>query len=161
MADSIELKQLVEKILEQEEECQFTSFTSEDALDLGLKLVDNVKPYRKSVVIDIALNGHQLFHYAMDCTSKDNDEWVRRKNNTVNRFGHSSFYIGRYLASQGKTLEEKYFVDEKDYATHGGAFPLKIKNVGVVGTITVSGLAQQDDHNLVANTIRSYLISKQ
>jgi hypothetical protein len=30
--------------------------------------------------------------------------------NTVNRFGHSSFYIGRYIASQGKTVEEKYFV---------------------------------------------------
>jgi uncharacterized protein (UPF0303 family) len=34
-------------------------------------------------------------------------------------------------------------VDEKDYATHGGSFPLTIKNVGVVGTITVSGLAQE------------------
>lgn len=86
----------------------------------------------------------------------------RACSNTVNRFGRSSFYVGRYIASQGKTVEEKYFVSiifsacftracidavlqvsEKDYATHGGAFPLKIKNVGVVGTITVSGLAQE------------------
>ncbi|CEP15971.1 hypothetical protein [Parasitella parasitica] len=155
MSDSI--KELVKTISEQEEKCQFTSFTSEDALGLGLALLENVKPFKKSVVIDIALNGHQLFHYAMNGTSKDNDEWVRRKNNTVNRFGHSSFYIGRYIASQGKTIEEKYFVSEKDYATHGGAFPLKIKNVGVVGTITVSGLAQEDDHNLVANTILEYI----
>ncbi|KAF1799611.1 hypothetical protein V8B55DRAFT_1590397 [Mucor lusitanicus] len=155
MSDS--LKQLVQSILKQEEECQFTSFTSEDALSLGLALLENAKPFKKSVVIDITLNGHQLFHYAMNGTSKDNDEWVRRKNNTVNRFGRSSFYVGRYIASQGKTVEEKYFVSEKDYATHGGAFPLKIKNVGVVGTITVSGLAQEDDHNLVANTILEYI----
>lgn len=66
-----------------------------------------------------------------------------KKSNTVNRFGRSSYYVGRYIASQGKTVEEKYFVSEKEYATHGGAFPLKIKNVGVVGTITVSGLAQE------------------
>lgn len=81
--------------------------------------------------------------------------------NVVTRFGHASYYVGRNLANQGKSLEEKYYVknslyyikkmniniqtqiSEKDYATHGGAFPLIIKNVGVVGTITVSGLAQQ------------------
>ncbi|KAG2198857.1 hypothetical protein INT46_005478 [Mucor plumbeus] len=155
MSDS--LKDLIKSIIDQEEKCQFTSFTSEDALSLGLALLENAKPYKKSVVIDITLNDHQLFHYAMNGTSKDNDEWVRRKNNTVNRFGRSSFYVGRYIASQGKTVEEKYFVSEKDYATHGGAFPLKIKNVGVVGTVTVSGLAQEDDHNLVANTILEYI----
>ncbi|KAI8640241.1 hypothetical protein BD408DRAFT_470372 [Parasitella parasitica] len=155
MSDSI--KDLVKTIISQEESCQFTSFTSEDALSLGLALLENVKPFKKSVVIDITLNGHQLFHYAMNGTSKDNDEWVRRKNNTVNRFGHSSFYVGRYIASQGKSIEEKYFVSEKDYATHGGAFPLKIKNVGVVGTITVSGLAQEDDHNLVVKTVEEYI----
>ncbi|KAI8884467.1 hypothetical protein K501DRAFT_322963 [Backusella circina FSU 941] len=150
-------KELVQSILGQEAECQFTRFTSQDALDLGLLLIENAKPYNKAVVVDITMAGHQLFHYAMQGTSFDNDEWVRRKNNTVNRFGHSSFYVGRYIASQGKTVEEKYFVSEKDYATHGGAFPLTIKDVGVVGTITVSGLAQQDDHNLVANTILQFL----
>ncbi|RCH90610.1 hypothetical protein CU098_001648, partial [Rhizopus stolonifer] len=138
-----DLKELVASILSQEEKCQFTQFNSKDALQLGLLLIEKAKPFKKPIVIDITLAGHPLFHYAMDGTCSDNDEWVRRKNNTVNRFGHSSYYVGRYIASQGKTLEEKYFVSEKDYATHGGAFPLKIKNVGVVGTVTVSGLAQQ------------------
>ncbi|ORE03831.1 hypothetical protein BCV72DRAFT_314339 [Rhizopus microsporus var. microsporus] len=151
------LKELLEIILLQEEKCQFDSFTSQDALDLGLLLIENAKPFKRPVVVDITLNGHQLFHYAMQGTNKDNDEWVRRKSNTVNRFNHSSYYVGRHLANQGKTLEEKYFVDEKDYATHGGSFPLTIKNVGVVGTITVSGLAQEDDHNLVANSIQEFL----
>ncbi|CAO3663362.1 unnamed protein product [Rhizopus stolonifer] len=150
-------QELVQSILVQEQACQFTAFTSQNALDLGLLLIKNAKPFNKPVVIDITLNGHQLFHYAMQGTNKDNDKWVRRKNNVVNRFGHSSYYVGRHLASQGKGLEEKYYVSEKDYATHGGAFPLTIKNVGVIGTITVSGLAQQDDHNLVADTILEFL----
>jgi len=30
----------------------------------------------------------------MPGTSRDNDVWVQRKNNVVNRFGHSSFYLG-------------------------------------------------------------------
>ncbi|EIE80871.1 hypothetical protein G6F57_001267 [Rhizopus arrhizus] len=159
MSESI--KELLESILVQEEKCQFTSFTSQNALDLGLMLIENAKPFKKPVVIDITLNGHQLFHYAMQGTNKDNDEWVRRKNNVVTRFGHASYYVGRNLANQGKSLEEKYYISEKDYATHGGAFPLIIKNVGVVGTITVSGLAQQDDHNLVANTIQEFLALQQ
>jgi uncharacterized protein (UPF0303 family) len=72
-------QELVKSILTQEAECQFTSFTSQNALDLGLLLLENAKPYNKSVVIDITLAGHQLFHYAMQGTSIDNDEWVRRK----------------------------------------------------------------------------------
>jgi uncharacterized protein (UPF0303 family) len=72
-------QELVKSILTQEAECQFTRFTSQDALDLGLLLLENAKPYNKAVVIDITLTGHQLFHYAMQGTSIDNDEWVRRK----------------------------------------------------------------------------------
>lgn len=76
---SNDIKDLIQTILLQEEKCQFTKFTSTDALNLGLLLIENVKPFKKSVVIDITLNGHQLFRYAMNGTSKDNDEWVRRK----------------------------------------------------------------------------------
>lgn len=63
--------------------------------------------------------------------------------NAVMRFRHSSYYLGQSLASQGKTLQEKYLVSEQDYVVHGGAFPLIIKGVGIIGTVTVSGLAQQ------------------
>lgn len=77
MSDSIE--DLLEIILLQEEKCCFDTFTSPDALKIGLMLIENATPFNKPVIIDIELNGHQLFHYAMQGTTKDNDEWVRRK----------------------------------------------------------------------------------
>ncbi|KAI9322092.1 hypothetical protein BX666DRAFT_2016925 [Dichotomocladium elegans] len=159
-ADQKEAKALLSTLLEQENRLQFTSFSSEDALQLGLSIIDHAKPFNKPIVVDITVAGHQVFRYAMQGTCPDNGEWVARKNKTVMRFGHSSFYMGCYCASQGKTLEEKYHVQEKEYAIHGGAFPLIIKDVGVIGTITVSGLAQDADHALVVSTVEQYLLGQ-
>ena len=89
----------------------------------------------------------------------DNGEWIKRKNNVVNRFGHSSYFMSVSLLNVDKTMEEKYLLSSHEYAAHGGAFPLLIKNVGVIGTITVSGLPQKEDHELVVTTIKQFLTS--
>jgi uncharacterized protein (UPF0303 family) len=75
----------------------------------------------------------------------------------VNRFGHSSYFVGISLKNVGQTIEEKYLLPESDFAAHGGAFPLIIRGVGVVGSITVSGLPQQEDHELVVTTLKQFL----
>jgi uncharacterized protein (UPF0303 family) len=54
-------------------------------------------------------------------------------------------------------MEEKYLISSLEFAAHGGAFPIRIKGTGVVGTITVSGLAQEDDHALVVRVLRAWL----
>jgi uncharacterized protein (UPF0303 family) len=150
-------RELLRLIAEQEEELQFPSFSNETALQVGLALLQAAQRNTKPVTIDITRNGQQLFHYAMSGTSIDNDEWIRRKNNVVNRFGHSSLYIGTLLKDTGKTLEEKYLISSQEYAAHGGAFPLIVREVGVIGTITVSGLPQIEDHELVVSTLRTLL----
>ncbi|MDA0194788.1 MAG: heme-degrading domain-containing protein [Bacteroidetes bacterium] len=147
----------LEILLEQEKELQFGTFSSESAWEIGQLLVNKGKQLKQPITIDITRNRHQLFHFSFDGTSPDNDEWVRRKTNTVYRFGHSSFYMGRRLESMNKTIEEKYLVAEAEYAAHGGGFPVILKGTGVIGTITVSGLAQEEDHELVVDVLREYL----
>ncbi len=93
----------------------------------------------------------------MPGTAADNDEWVKRKVRLVNRFGHSSFYMGQMLKSKGKSIEESYLIPENKYAAHGGCFPIIVKGTGMVGTITVSGLPQEEDHKLVVQSIRTFL----
>ena len=148
---------ILEKLLKQEESLQFTSFSSETAWEIGQLFVQKGQERKLSITIDITMNSHQLFHYSFPGTSPDNDEWVKRKVNLVTRFGHSSFYMGQFLKSLGKTIEEVFLVPESRFGAHGGCFPIILKGSGVVGTITVSGLAQEDDHQLVVDVIGEYL----
>jgi uncharacterized protein (UPF0303 family) len=145
------------ELVQQEAEIQFQTFTNEVALKIGLMLLEAAKKMEKYITIDISRNGQCLFHHAMEGTTIDNAEWIRRKNNVVKRFGRSSYRMGVQLLNQGKSMEEKYGISLNEYADHGGAFPLIIKNVGQVGTITVSGLPQKEDHDLVVNILRTYL----
>jgi uncharacterized protein (UPF0303 family) len=147
----------LEELLKQEQEIQFSSFSNDMALAVGTALLEAAKSKGKPVTIDISRNGQQLFHFAMEGTSLDNEVWIKRKNNVVNRFGHSSFFMGISLQSKGQTMEEKYLISSGEYAAHGGAFPLIVRGVGVVGTITVSGLPQQEDHELVVTTLKQFL----
>ena len=55
----------LETLTRQEQELQFTAFTSDTALALGLKLVEIVRQRGKIVTVNITVNGKVLFHHAM------------------------------------------------------------------------------------------------
>ncbi len=159
MAEELNIdEQLAERVCE-ETELQFKSFTNETALELGLLILDTAREKRKRVTIDIERHGQQLFHYAMEETTPDNDQWIIRKKNVVKRFNKSSYHVGLLLAKSGKSIADRYFVDPLQFSAHGGSFPIFIKDVGVVGAISVSGLPQEEDHRLVVGVIREYLQS--
>jgi len=151
------MKQSLDDLLREEAELVFASFTEDDAWALGCLFVERAREGKLPVAIDISAKDRVLFHYACPGTTPDNDQWVIRKKNTVNRFGHSSWYFGQKLAQDGSTLEGRYYVSEREYAAHGGCFPLTLRGFGPVGTVTVSGLPQEEDHALVVKTIRDYL----
>lgn len=149
-----DLLSLVEK---QEQELQFEEFTSEIALKIGLLFVEKTKIEEKKIAIDITKNNHQLFHYSCEGTSPANDDWIIRKNKVVNKYFMSSLRLKLILENLNTTLEELHKVSSLDYPPVGGAFPIKIKNVGIVGTITVSGLSPTKDHNMVVDVIKEFL----
>lgn len=144
---------LLKALMEQEETLQFTAFDEKTAWELGAVMVAEAKARALPIAIDIRRGERQLFHVSMPGASADNDKWIERKVRTVNRFGHSSFYIGRFLASQGKTLSEKYFISEQEFAAAGGCFPIIVKETGMVGTVAVSGLPQEEDHRFVTECL--------
>ena len=151
------MEDILKQLLQEEQEFQFSRFNEDTAWQIGSQLVERSVSKGLPITIDITRGDHQLFHAGLSGTSADNDEWIKRKVRLVYRFGHSSFYIGQLLKSKGKSLEEAYLIPENIYAPHGGCFPIIIKGSGMVGTITVSGLPQEEDHKLVVQTIRDFL----
>jgi uncharacterized protein (UPF0303 family) len=65
--------------------------------------------------------------------------------------------MGQLLKSKGKSLEQAYLIPESEFGPHGGCFPVIVKGTGMIGTVTVSGLPQEEDHKLVTQAIRNYL----
>jgi uncharacterized protein (UPF0303 family) len=139
----------LERITAQEKELQFAQFDTGSAWRLGSRLRDLAAGRSLPVVIDIRRFGQPLFYCALAGTSPDNAGWVRRKSNLVARFHRSSYAVGLSLKRQNTNLFDKYGLSEARYAAHGGSFPLVVAGAGVIGSVTVSGLPQRADHQLV------------
>jgi uncharacterized protein (UPF0303 family) len=153
----VTIDQDLEKIAEQEKRLRFKHFNSEVAWAVGSALKAAAEKRHVAVAIDIQLNGHTLFSFAMEGTTPDNWEWVRRKRNVVLRYHRSSYAVGLKHERERTSLYDKSGVDPKDYAPHGGCFPILLQGTGCVGTITVSGLPQREDHALVVFVLQEYL----
>jgi uncharacterized protein (UPF0303 family) len=137
-------------IAAQERELHFARFDEEAAWQAGSRLRELAAPRKLGVAIDVRRFGQPLFYAALAGTSPDNAEWVRRKSNLVARFHRSSYAIGLEI---GASLFEKYGLPIADYAAHGGSFPIRVHGAGVIGSITVSGLPQRADHELVVEAL--------
>ena len=147
----------LEKITQQERELILPRLDAQAAWDLGSRLRTMAVQRNLGVVIDVRRFGQPLFYAAMDGTTPDNVEWVRRKSNVVARFHRSSYAIGLKEKIKNETLLEGQGLPIADYATHGGSFPLAVASAGVVGSATVSGLAQRSDHELVIEALCAVL----
>jgi len=152
-----DLEQERKRVEAEERELVFDRFTNDDALELGLLLVEKARARQLPIAVDVERGGQRLFHFAAAGTSPDNAGWIERKKALVKRVFRSSYGAGLKLAAQGKTLAESLHLPEEEYAAHGGCFPVVVRGVGFVGTVAVSGLPQKDDHDLVVEAIREFL----
>jgi uncharacterized protein (UPF0303 family) len=153
----MELSRDIEVIATQERELVLPEFDEDIAWKLGSRLRELALSRLLPVVIDVRRFGQPLFYSALNGSIPDNAEWVRRKGNVVARFHRSSYAIGLVLQQTNTSLAAKYDLPATEYAAHGGSFPLRVAGAGVVGCVTVSGLPQRADHELVVETLCSLL----
>src|SRR6266704_6767620 len=89
---SMALNEDLDRIAQQERELVLPRLDAQTAWELGSRLRALAAERALAVVIDIRRFGQPLFYAAMDATTPDNVEWVRRKSNVVAHF-HSSSYV--------------------------------------------------------------------
>lgn len=149
-------KDYLDRIIAEEAELVFDKFDEDDAWKLGNMLADEARRRMLSLAADVRRPGQILFHAVIRGATPDNDEWIRRKSNVAFRFRKSSLQLFVNLALQGKTIEERYFLDPKEYIPFGGAFPIVVKGCGMVACATVSGLPHEEDHAFVLECLRRF-----
>lgn len=152
-----EITPSVEELESQERHLVFRQFGHEDAWALGSLLVELARERQAPVAVDIHRAGQQLFHAALPGSTPDNDAWIDRKRRVVERYGASSYLVGARLRAKGTTFEESSRLDPDQYAAHGGSFPITVEGVGVIGSVTVSGLPQLQDHRMVVEALEIFL----
>jgi uncharacterized protein (UPF0303 family) len=151
------LKEDVAQLALQEQLLQFDGFDAQTAWALGSLMREIAVEREYKIAIEVRQQNLPLFYTALPGTSPDNADWLRRKRNVVERFHKSSYAIGLNMEQRGMTLVERYGVALADYAPNGGGFPVRVKAVGVVGFVGVSGLAQRDDHGFIVEALAHML----
>lgn len=147
------VEQDLERIAEQERVLRFKRFDAATGWELGSLLRDMALEKGMPVVIDVTLHAMPVFYCALPGTTADNASWVRRKKAVTLRFFRASYAMGLALAQQGATMETRYGLPAADYAAHGGSFPIFVETAGCIGAVTVSGLPQREDHNMVVDAL--------
>ncbi len=147
------LDQDIARIAEQEQRLRFTAFNEETAWELGSRLRALARERGVAVSVEIRLTRETVFFQAMPGTAASNADWARRKRNTVELLGRSSYGVGRGHARDGSSLEASMGLPARDYANHGGAFPIRLVDGAFIGVVTVSGLPQREDHAMVVEVL--------
>ena len=146
---------MIDIIKRQEETLRFDSFSNDDALRIGNAVVKYATSKNKAVATEIVVNGWTQFLFCMEGTSPANIRWLKRKRNFL-EYRRTSSLLGQKLMEEQNRTMSGIFLDENEYSDRGGAFPIRIGNQ-VIGSITVSGLPDVEDHQMVADVLASYL----
>ena len=143
----------LDRIGEQQQQLRLSAFDEDTAWRLGSDLRQRALDRGVAVTIEVRLGGETVFLHAMRGTSPANADWARRKRNVVETLHRPSYAIGIEAARDGQSVLELMALPARDVACHGGSFPIVVDGVGCIGAVTVSGLPERIDHELVVEAL--------
>lgn len=133
---------------------ELDSFSNKIALEMGLTIIDLAKSRNQHIAVEICRLNHTVFIYVDDILPSDKHNWLRRKANVAKQFEESSLSVKNDLKEGNITLDKTFALDEKDFLAKGGSIPIFVKNAGMIATITVSGLHDEEDHKIIIDALK-------
>jgi uncharacterized protein (UPF0303 family) len=124
---------------------------------LGARMYEAAIAAGLPIAIQVRLGERLVYAAAAPGSTAVNDEWAARKSRVVHLFEQSSLLVRLLHERDGVSFDEKHRLAKDRFAAHGGAFPLRIPSVGVVGSVVVSGLPQVEDHAFVVRILGDHL----
>ncbi|MDD6154856.1 MAG: heme-binding protein [Eubacteriales bacterium] len=142
-------------IKEQEQKLAYEKFTREDALDLGLKIIDIAKnKFHGSGAIRIVDEETVIFSYMMPGSVRDADWWMDQKFTGARFLGMSSL---RALV-ESRYDRTGYDFNAWDHNILGGCFPVFNKAGGrPLAYVVFSGMQHYEDHQIIADAMAEQL----
>jgi len=108
------------------------------------------------MALHISLLGAQIFHCGLGQPKPNFDHWITRKERGTLECWKSSLRLKLEALAGGNHLEDHGFA-VSDVVFCGGCFPLRLKTLGVVRAITVSGLSDIQDHQLAVDALAKFM----
>lgn len=135
-------------IAEQERQLVFEQFDEDIAFAMGAHVRAAGTALGKGLAVGVYLWDRTMFYGVTAGANSGNRAWVERKVGTVRLMLKSSYRVVLERGDKGRMLEEIWALDPASYAIAGGAFPIVMKGLGIVGAIATSGLDERDDHEV-------------
>ncbi|OHX67309.1 heme-binding protein [Flammeovirga pacifica] len=132
-----------------------SQFDNRLGLEIGLKIHDLAKQRNQQVAIQVERLNHIIFTYIDNDLPADKHLWIKRKANVAKHFEESSLSVKHDLINGNMSLKETFALDEDQYLAKGGSIPIFVENAGMVATITVSGLSDEEDHFLILEAMKT------
>lgn len=151
-------KQKIEMKEETLRKVELEKFDNRIGLEMGLAIVNLAKERNQNIAVQIEKLNHIIFLFVDDNLPADKHNWIRRKANVAKHFEESSLSVKYDLKNGNMTLTETFALDEKEYLAKGGAIPIFVKNAGMIGVVTVSGLHDEEDHKIIIDALKGKFI---
>ena len=126
-------------------------------LALGRRMAEAAAGRELPIVIQIRSGGRLVYVAALPGSTPSNDGWAAKKARVAEHFEQSSLLVRRRHELGGEDVNARHGLAPELYQAHGGAFPVRVRNVGVIGSVVVSGLPQLDDHAFVVEQLGAFL----